>query len=58
MGCLVKTSLAKTLLREKRPREEKEYTQGYKYWSNYNIHSTKLEFEVRYIPSFGNIFAR
>jgi len=31
MGCLVKTSLAKTLLREKRPGEEKEYTQGYKY---------------------------
>jgi len=31
LGCLVKTSLAKTLLREKRPGEEKEYTQGYKY---------------------------
>jgi len=26
MGCLVKTSLAKTLFREKRPGEEKEYT--------------------------------
>jgi len=30
LGCLVKTSPAKTLLREKRPGEEKEYTQGYK----------------------------
>jgi len=26
IGCLVKTSLAKTLLRKKRPGEEKEYT--------------------------------
>jgi len=26
MGCLFKTSLAKTLLREKRPGKEKEYT--------------------------------
>jgi len=30
LRCLVKTSLAKTLLREKRLGEEKEYTQGYK----------------------------
>jgi len=26
LGCLVKTSPAKTLLKEKRPGEEKEYT--------------------------------
>jgi len=30
LWCLVKTSPAKTLFREKRPGEEKEYTQGYK----------------------------
>jgi len=30
LGCLVKTSPAKTLLREKRAGEKKEYTQGYK----------------------------
>jgi len=46
MGCLVKTSLAKTLLREKRPGEEKEYTQGYKCSAYCNIHLTEIEFEV------------
>ena len=58
MGCLVKTSLVKTLLTEKRPGEEKEYTQGYKYWSNYSIHLAKVEFELGYIPSVGNLFRR
>ena len=58
MGCLVKTCLAKTLLREKRPGEENEYTQDYKYWSNYSINSAKVEFKVRYIPSVGNLFLR
>jgi len=58
IGCLIKTSLAKTLFRKKRPGEEKEYTQGYKYWFNYSIHLAKVEFEVRYIPSVGNLFPR
>jgi len=46
MGCFVKTSLAKTLLREKRPGEEKEYTQGYKCSAYCSIHLTEIEFEV------------
>jgi len=58
LGCLVKTSLAKTLLREKRPGEKKEYTQGYKYLVQYSIHLTKLEFEVGHIPSVGYFFPR
>jgi len=58
LGCLVKTSLAKTLLRGKRPGEEKEYTQGYKYSVQYSIHLTKVEFEVGYIPSVGYLFPR
>jgi len=41
MGCLVKTSLAKTLLRKKRAGEEKEYTQGYKYPLNASYISLK-----------------
>jgi len=53
-----KPSLAKTLLREKRPGEEKEYTQGYKYWFDYNIHSAEVELEVGYIPSVRNLFPR
>ena len=58
MVCLVKTSLAKTLLREKRPGEEKEYTQGYKYSIRYSIHLAKVEFEVGHIPSVGNLFPK
>jgi len=58
MGCLVKTSLAKTLLREKRPGEEKEYTQGYKYSAQCSIHLTEIEFEVGHIPSVGYFFPR
>jgi len=50
--------LAKTLLREKRPSKEKEYTQGYKYWFDYNTHSAEVELEVGYIPSVGNLFPR
>jgi len=57
-GCLVKTSLAKTVLREKRPGEEKEYTQGYKYSAQYNIHLTEIEFEVGHIPGVGYFFPR
>ena len=30
LGCLVENSLAKTLIRERMPGEEKEYTQGYR----------------------------
>jgi len=58
MGCLVKTSLAKTLIREKRLGEEKDYTQGYKCSAYCSIHLTEIELEVRYIPSVRNLFAR
>jgi len=58
LGCLVKTSLAKTLLREKRPGEEKEYTQGYKCSVQHSIHLTEVEFEVGHIPSVGYLFPR
>jgi len=58
LGFLVKTSLAKTLLREKRPGEEKEYTRGYKYLVPYNMHLTEVEFEVGHIPSVGYLFPR
>ena len=57
-GCLVKTSLAKTFLREKRPSEEKEYTWGYKYWFDYNTHLAEVELEMGYIPCVGNLFPR
>ena len=57
-GCLVKTFLAKTLLREKRPGQEKEYTWGYKYRFDYNIHLAEVELEVGYIPGVGNLFPR
>jgi len=58
LGCLVKNSLAKTLLREKRPVEEKKYTQGYNYSVQCSIHLTKVEFEVGHIPSVGYLFPR
>jgi len=58
MGCLVKTSLAKTLLREKTPGEEKEYTQDYKYSAQCSIHLTEIEFEVGHIPGVWYFFPR
>jgi len=58
MGCLVKTYLAKTLLREKRLGEEKEYTQGSKYSAEYSIHLTEIEFEVGHIPCVGYFFPK
>ena len=58
MGCLFKTSLAKTLLRGKRPGEEKEYTQGYKCSAYCNIHLTEIKFKVGYIPSVRYLFPR
>jgi len=48
--------LAKTLLREKRPSEEKEYTRGYKYGSAYGVCSTEIKLEVGYIPCVGDFF--
>jgi len=50
--------LAKTLLREQRPSEEKEYTRGYRYWFDYNTDSAEVELEVGYIPSVGNLFPK
>jgi len=51
LGCLVKQSLAKTLLREKMPSEKKEYTQGYKLFVLITLETlTKIELEVRYGP--------
>jgi len=59
MGCLVNTSLAKTLLREKRPGEEKEYTQGYKYFDVLEyMFLTKVELEMGHIPCIGYFFPR
>jgi len=58
VGCLVKTSLAKTVLRQKRPGEEKKYTHGYKYLVKYSMHLTKVEFEVGHIPGVGDLFSR
>ena len=52
LGCLVKTSLAKTLLREKRPGEGKEYTQAYKYSVQYMC-LTEIKLEMRYVPRIG-----
>ena len=47
LRCLVKTSVAKTLLREKRPGEEKEYTQGYKRFDVIQyMFLTKVELEM------------
>jgi len=50
--------LAKTLLREKRPSEEKEYTRGYKYGCVYDTCSTEIKLEVGDIPCVGNFFPR
>ena len=58
MGCFVKTSLAKTLLREKRPGEIKEYTRGYKCSAYCILHLTEIKFEVGYIPSVRYFFPR
>jgi len=55
LGCLVKNSLAKTLLREKRPGEEKEYTQGYKYSVQY-MSLTEIKLEMEHIPCIGYLF--
>jgi len=55
LGCLVKTFLAKTLLREKRPSEEKEYTQGYKYSVQY-MFLTEIKLEMGYVPCIGYLF--
>jgi len=42
----------------KKDQVRKEYTQGYKYWFDYNTHSAEIELEVGYIPSVGNFFPR
>ena len=55
LGCLVKTSLTKTLLREKRPGEEKEYTQSYKYSVQY-MFLTEIKLEMGYVPCIGYLF--
>ena len=59
LGCLVKTSLAKTLRREKRPSEEKEYTQDYKCFGVINyMFLTKVELELGHIPCIWYFFPR
>jgi len=54
-GCLIKNSPTKTLLREKRPGEEKEYTQGYKYSVQY-MSLTEIKLEMGHIPCIGYLF--
>jgi len=59
LGCLVKTSPTKTLLREKRPGEEKEYTQGYKCFGAIQyMFLTKVVLEMGHIPCIGYFFPR
>jgi len=47
--------MAKTLLREKRPDEEKEYTQGYKYLVQ-SMSLTKVKLEMGYIQCIRYVF--